>query len=225
MQLRRTSGRACVRVGLAALVLALAASPAALGVAEKPKPDALWKAFPLEPADKRPASPLLPPAQERVEGRVEATTITDARSEASGPDLVVLALVTLLLLLACVVALSGRRLYIRRHHRGTVPLWQGVTWPHAADNVRPLHPSRIGTGSALVGAERRAAEPHPDVLAPRYRWADRTSARRSRPSLRAEIGNLIDRMQRKVWMEDSAAALLGAAIAGVAALVFFYLVG
>jgi hypothetical protein len=130
---------------------------------------------------------------------------------------------TLLALLATIVVLSGRRLYVHRHHRASsLPLWQGVAWPHSSDGLRELHESGVRTSSALVGSERRAAEPYPDVLAPRYRWADQVPVRRSRLSA---ISTMIARMERVVRTEESAAAVIGAAVAGVAALVFFYLVG
>lgn len=222
MLLRRTSGRACVRIGLATVALALAASPTALAVAEKPKPDALWQAFPLDPASKRPASPLLPPTQ----GRPEATTVTDPPlqpSEASRENLVVLAFATFLVLLATVVVLSGRRLHVRRHQRSSsLPLWQGVAWPQYPDKLRELE-SR--TRSALVGSERRAAEPHPDVAAPRYRWADKTTARRSRSSAGAEISMMIHRLRRVVWTEDTAPAIIGAVVAVVVGVLLVYLIG
>jgi len=228
MQLRRTSGRRCVRIGLAAVALAIAASPPAFGATEKPKPSALWNAFPLDPssppdaASERPASPLLPPTQ----GRSEATTVIDAPSEASRPGVVMLGFATLLALLATIGVLSGRRLYAKRHHRASsLPLWQGVAWPHSSDGLRELHESGVRTSSALVGSERRAAEPHPDVLAPRYRWADQAPVRRSRLSASSAISTMIARMERAVWTEESAAAVIGAAVAGVAALVFFFLVG
>ena len=38
MKLRRMSGCRCVRIGLAAAVVAMVVSPTALAVAEKPKP-------------------------------------------------------------------------------------------------------------------------------------------------------------------------------------------
>jgi hypothetical protein len=226
MQLRRTSGRACVHIGLAAVVLALVVSPTALGVAEKPKPDALWQAFPLEPAGKRPASPLLPPAQERVEGRAEATTaVTVAPSEDSRPDLLVLALATLLLLVATVVALSGRRLYVRRRHRTSVPLWQGVTWPHAPDNVRQLREAGVRTSSGLVGREGQPTKRLPDVVAPRYRWADKSPARRARPSAGVDVGMMIHRLRRAIWTEDSAPAIVGGVVAFVLGVLLVYLIG
>lgn len=229
MLLRRTSGRACVRIGLVAVALALAASPTALAVAEKPKPDALWQAFPLDPASKRPAAPLLPPVQGRDEGRAEATTVTDAPlqpSEASRENLVVLAFATLLVLLATVVVLSGRRLYVRRHHRSSsLPLWQGLAWPHGSNNLRRLHESGVRTSSVLVGRERRAAEPHPDVVAPRYRWADKTPARRSQPSAGAKISMMIHRLRRVVWTEDTAPAIIGAVVAVVVGVLLVYLIG
>jgi hypothetical protein len=225
MPLRRTAGRRCVRIGLAAVALAIAAAPPALGATEKPKPSVLWNAFPLDPssplkaASERPASALLPPTQ----GRSEATTVIDAPSEASRPSVVVLGFATLLVLLATIVVLSGRRLFVHRHHRvASVPLWQGVAWPHSS---RDLHESGVQTSSALVGSERRAVEPHPDVPAPRYRWADQAPARRFRPSLDVKISTMIHRLRRAIWTDDIAPAIIGAAIAGVAALVFFYLVG
>jgi hypothetical protein len=222
MLLRRTSGRACVRIGLAVVALTMAASPSALGASEKPTPDALWEAFPLDPASERPASPFLPPTQ----GRSEATTVTDAPSEASGPSVVVLAFATLLVLLATVVALSGRHVYVRRHQRSSsLPLWQGVAWPTSDRTPEAVHESRVRTSSALVGRERRAVEPHPDVPAPRYRWADQAPARRSRPSVVVEIGTMIHRLRRAIWTEDTAPAIIGAAVAVVVGVLLVYLVG
>ena len=90
MQLRRTTECACVQIGLVAVALTLAASPAALA-SEEPRPDALWNAFPLEPASEAvpdpanqrpPASPLLPPAQ----GRSEATTVSDTPPQKSSSN-------------------------------------------------------------------------------------------------------------------------------------------
>jgi hypothetical protein len=229
MQLR-TSACACVRIGLAVVALAMAASPPAAGASEKPTPDPLWEAFPLDPASERPldpvrerpASPLLPPTQ----GRSEATTVTDAASEASGPSVVVLAFATLLVLLATVVALSVRRAYVRRHHRSSsVPLWQGVAWPRSSDSVRERRESQVRTSAALVGRERRVVEPHPDVPAPRYRWADQGPVRRSRPSAVVEISTMIRRLRRAVWTEDTAPAIVGAAVAVVVGVLLVYLVG
>jgi hypothetical protein len=228
MPLRRTAGRRCVRIGLAAVALAIAASPPAFGATEKPKPSALWNAFPLNPssppdaASERPASPLLPPTQ----GRSEATTVIDAPPEASRPGVVMLGFAILLALLATIVVLSGRRLYVHRHHRASsLPLWQGVAWPHSSDGLREVHESGVRTSPALVRGERRTAEPYPDVPAPRYRWADQAPVRRSRRSATSAISRMIARMERVVRTEESAAAVIGAAVAGVAALVFFYLVG
>jgi hypothetical protein len=230
MQLRRTSACACVRIGLVAVALGMAASTPALGASEKPKPDALWKAFPLDPASERPldparerpASPFLPPTQ----GRSEATTVTDASSDASGPNVVLLAFATLLVLLATVVVLSGRHIYVgRRHRRSSLPLWQGLAWPHGSDNVRELRQSQVRTSSALVGRERRAAEPHPDVPAPRYRWANRARGRRSRPSVGIDIGRMIRRLRRAVWTEDTAPAIVGGAVAVVVGVLLVYLIG
>jgi hypothetical protein len=215
-----------VRIGLAAVVLALAASPTALGVAEKPKPDALWQAFPLDPARKRPASPLLPPAQERAETRAEATTVTEQPSEATRENYVALALATLIVLLTMVVFVSGRRVYLRRRQRElSVPLWQRLALPNPHDNVRQLHQSRVETNSSLVARVRRAAGPPPDVLAPRYRWADRAPARRSRPSVGAELGMMLHRLRRVVWTEDTAPAIIGAAVAVIVGLLLVYLIG
>ena len=224
MQLRQTSGRACVRIGLAAVVLALAASPTALGVAEKPKPDALWQAFPLEPAGKpRPAvTPCCHPrrSESRDEPRPRRLS-PPAPSEASRSDFVVLALAALLILLAacrCSVGKASVRTQAPPRHRAAL----AGSHVAACRRQRSAAP-RLDDRDEFRprGRERRAAEPHPDVLAPRYRWADRTSARRARPSLRAEMDSLI----KRIWTDDSAAALIGAAIAGVAALAFIYLIG
>ena len=129
MQLRRMSGFRSVRIGLAAVMLAMAMAvpPAGYAVVEKPKPDALWEAFPLEPAPER-ASPPVPSASEPSTspfvppsaGRSQATTVTNANapSEASGPGIIVVALAaTLLLLVATVSVLSGRRLYTGKRHQ------------------------------------------------------------------------------------------------------------
>ena len=224
MQLRRTSGRACVHIWLAAVLLALAASPTALAVAEKPKPNALWQAFPLEPATKRPTSPLLPPAQERAEA---VTTVTQAPPDDSGgTNLVALAFATLVVLLATVIVLSGRRLYVRRHVRSSsVPLWQGVAWPHYPNNLRELRSGTVRTSSALVGAERRSAETLPDVPAPRYRWADKRSARRFRPTVGADIGTMLHRLRRAAWTPDTAPAIIGAGVAVIVGILLVYLIG
>ena len=228
MQLRRTSGRACVRIGLVAVVAALAVSPAALAVVEKPKPDALWQAFPLDPATKGPASPLLPPTQERAETRAEATTVTEQPSQATGDDYAVLAFAALIVLLTTVVLLSGWRVHVRRRHRElSVPLWQRLALPHPPDNARQLRESRVETSSALVARVRRAAEPQPDVLAPRYRWSDRSGApaRRSRPSVGMDLGMLLRRLRRVVWTDDTAPAIIGAAAAVVIGVLLVYLIG
>jgi hypothetical protein len=231
MELRRMSACACVRIGLVAVALGMAASPPALGASEKPRPDALWKAFPLDPASERPldlarerpASPFLPPTRERS----EATTVTEAPSDASGPNVVVFAFATLLVLFATVAVLSGRRAYIgRRQPRSSLPLWQGLAWPHASDNVRELRQSQVRTSSALVGSERPAAEPHPDVPAPRYRWADQAArARRSRVSVGVKIGRVLHRLRRAIWTEDSAPAIIGAAVAVVVGVLLVHLTG
>jgi hypothetical protein len=221
MPLRRTSGCACVRIGLAAVALATAATPSALA-AEKPRPDALWKAFPLDPASERPAAPLVPPTQ----GRPEATTVIDSPSEASGPSVVVLVLATLLALLATVVVLSGRRLYLgMRDQRSSPPLWQGLAWPHSSDTTRGSDESGVRASPALVGSERRAAEPHPDVPAPRYRWADESPARRSGPFVGAGIGSMIHRLRMKVWTEETAAAITGGSVAILVGVLLIYLIG
>ena len=81
------------------------------------------------------------------------------------------------------------------------------------------------TSSALVGAEHRAAEPHPDVLAPRYRWADDAPHRGSRPSLAAELVTMFRRMHRALWTEDTAPAILGAGVAVVVGFLLVYLIG
>jgi uncharacterized iron-regulated membrane protein len=225
MQLRRTSGRACVRIGLVAVVAALAASPAALAVAEKPKPSALWKAFPLDPATKRPASPLLPPAQEGAETRAEAT-VTEQPSHATGEDYVALAFVALILLLTTVVLVSGWRVHVRRRQRElSVPLWQRLALPNPPDNARQLHQARVETSSSLVARVRRATESPPDVLAPRYRWSDRAPARRSPRSVGAELGMLLHRLRRVVWTEDTAPAIIGAVAAVVIGVLLVYMIG
>lgn len=175
---------ACVRIGLAVVALAMV-SPPALAASEKPTPAVLWEAFPLDPREERPAAPLLPPEQ----GRSEATTVTEVPPEGSRSNSVVLALgaAAVLLLLAAIGVVSARRLLVHRHPRSpSVPLWQGITWPHSSASLRELQESRA-TGSVVLGGERRAANPHPDVTVSRYRWADQTPGRRSRPSVSARI--------------------------------------
>ena len=233
MKLRRMSGCRCVRIGLAAAVVAMVVSPTALAVAEKPKPDALWEAFPLDPTPERPASTPVPPVREPPASPFlppspgsEATAITDAPSEASGPGSIVVAFAVLLLLVATVSVLSGRRLYLsKRHRRTTVPLWQGAALPAASDYERQLQGPRVRTSSAPVGRELRAGEPHPDVLAPHYRWADRAPVRRSRPSIGSEISTLTHRFRKSVWTEDTAPAIIGSALAVVIGWLLVHLIG
>ena len=231
MKLRPMSGCACARIGLAAAVLALAVSPTALAFAEKPKPDALWEAFPLEPTPERAstpapprASPLLPPST----GRAEATTVAQP-SEASGPGIMVVAFAaTLLLLFATVGVFSGRRFYLgKRHRRTTVPLWQGAALPLTSDHERQRHGSGIRTSSAPVGHGRRAGGT--DFLAPLYQWVevDKPPADRScsHPSLGSEIRTLVHRVRRAVWTENIVAVIVGGAVAVVVATLVVYLLG
>ncbi len=223
MSLRRTTGTAGARLGLALAMLVMAAAPTAVAAAEKPKPDALWQAFPLAPANERgstrgrPASPLLPP----VEGRSEATVVSEAPVDPSGPSLLVyLAFASLLVLLPTVIGLSGRRLYVRSHHRSSHPLWQGVTWAHPSGPAE-LHESGMRSSSALVGREQQAAERHPDVLAPRYRWSDKSKGRRPRPSARARLR----RLRAAAWTEDAMPAIIGGVVAAVVGALLVYLIG
>jgi len=221
-------GCACVRIGLAAAVLALAVSPTALAFAEKPKPNGLWEAFPLEPAPERastpappPASPLLPPSI----GRAEATTVAEP-SEASGPGIMVVAFAaTLLLLFATVGVLSGRRFYLgTRHRRTTVPLWQGAALPLTSDRERQRHGSGIRTSSAAVGHERRAGEP--DFLAPLYRWVEvEPPVGRSPTPWASVLRKQAHRFRRALWNQDIGPAIIGAAAAVVAGVLVVYLIG
>ncbi|CAN5325047.1 hypothetical protein BH20ACT13_BH20ACT13_23350 [soil metagenome] len=223
-----------MRIGLAAAVVAMVVSPTALAVAEKPKPkpDALWEAFPLEPTPERPASTPVPPVREPPASPFlppspgsEATTIADAPSEASGPGSIVLAFAVLLLLVATVSVLSGRRLYVSKRRRRTTVLWQGAALPTSSDYDRQLQGSGVRTSSAPVGRELRAGEPHPDVLAPRYRWADKAPVGRSRPSIGSEISTLTHRFRKTVWTEDTAPAIIGSALAVVMGWLLVYLIG
>ncbi len=240
MQLRRMSGFRSVRIGLVAVMLAMAmvmaVPPAGYAVVEKPKPDALWEAFPLEPAPERAStpvpsapqpstSPYVPPSA----GRSEATTVTNANapSEASGPGIIVIALAaTLLLLVATVSVLSGRRLYTgKRHRRTTVPLWQGAALPLTSDFERQRHGAGVRTGSAPIVHEPRAGEP--DLLGPLYRWleVEKPPVGRPRPSLGSEIRRQVHRIRRVVWNQDIAPAIIGAAAAMVAGILVVYLIG
>lgn len=212
--------RVCVRIGLAVVALAMVVTSPAPAASEKPRPDALWEAFPLDPTDGRSTAPLLPPEQ----GRPEATAVTEVLQETSRPNAIVLTLgaAAVLALLAAIGVLSGRRLWGQRNQPSpSVPLWQGITWPLSSGGLQELQQSRAQTGSALVGPERHATEPHPDVPVTGYRWADQARARGSRRIASPRIR----RIRSDAWRDDSAPALIGAAVAGIAALVFFYLVG
>ena len=230
MKLRLMSGCAGVRIGLAAAVLALTISPTALAFAEKPKPDALWEAFPLEPTPERastpapaPAPPLLLPP---LTGRAEATTVAEP-PEPSGPGIMVVAFAaTLLLLFATVGVLSGRRFYLgKRHRRTTVPLWQGAALPLTSGHEPQRQGLAIRTSVASVGHEPRAGEP--DFLGPLYRWVEveKPPVGRSRPSIGSEIRTLAYRFRKAVWNEDTAPAMIGAAVAVVAGVLMVYLIG
>ena len=229
-------GFGCVGIGLAVAMLAMAVSPAALAVAEEPKPDALWEAFPLEPtperpastpvptASERPASPLLPPSQ----GRSEATTVTDAPSEASGPGIIVVAFAaTLLLLVATVGVLSGKRLYVSKRHRRTVPLWQGAALPPSSDKALQLTGSGARASSGPVRHERGAAEPPSYFLAPLYRWVevDKPPVDRPHPSIGSENSTLIHRFRKTVSTEEIAVAVIVSAAAVVMSALLVYLIG
>ena len=230
MKLRPMSGCACARIGLAAAVLALAASPTALAFAEKPKPDALWEAFPLEPTPERASTPAPAPAQPLLlppsTGRAEATTVAEP-SEASGPGIMVVAFAaTLLLLFATVGVLSGRRFYLgKRHRRTTVPLWQGAALPLTSGHEPHRQGSGIRTSSAPVGHEPRASEPN--FLAPLYRWVEveKPPAGPSASSLGSVLRKQAHRFRRVLWNQDIGPAIIGAAAAVVAGVLVVYLIG
>ena len=220
-------GCACVRIGLAAAVLALAVSPTALAFAEKPKPDALWEAFPLQPTPERASTPapapapplLLPPST----GRAEATAVAEP-SEASGPGIMVFAFAATLLLVG---VLSGRRFYLgKRHRRTTVPLWQGAALPLPSGHEPQRHESGIRTSSAPVGHEPGDAS-EPDFLAPLYRWVEveKPPASSSPSSLGSVIRKQTHRFRRDLRNRNIVSAIIGAAAAVVSGVLVVYLIG
>jgi len=199
MKLRRTSGCACVRIGLAAVVLGIGGSPTALAASEDPKPGALWREFPLEPAPGSAATPQPPVHDRPAAALLPPTTATSAPSQASGgrPSAFLLAssalfVTAVFVLLATVAALSGRRLYVWRHERGrSLPPWQDATWPQVSDRAD-------------------------------YRWAYRAEDR-MQPS--TDLGVMIRRVRRAVWNEDTAPVIFGCAAAVVLGVLLAHLIG
>lgn len=199
MELRGASGCACVRIGLAVVVLAIAGSPTALAAAQDPNPGTLWSEYPLEPARESAVTPQVPQVHERPAAALLPPTVIRAPSEASGggPSALMLAssamLVTVLfVLLATAAAMSGRRVYVWRHERGSsIPPWQDATWPRVSD--------------------------HPD-----YRWVYRAEDR-MQPS--SELGVKIRRLRGVVWNEDSAPVIVGGGVAAALGVLLVHLIG
>ena len=227
----------CLRAGLVALLLLAAGSPAALAGAEKPQPQPLWEAFPLNPTGKRLGSVSEPSAR----ALPEATTAVETSPQASRPSIAVLALLAgaALLALALVGFASVRRLSVRSHHASpTVTGWQEISWSNPSDSGRELQRSRPVQSSADLGVDRHAAAPHPDVPASTYRLRrlDRRPLRRYRvapggrrvqPS-RLFAGGFVDlirRMREAVWNDRTAPVVVGTAVGIFAAFLLVYWIG
>lgn len=232
--------RACAQVGLALVVALAVSSPAALAASEKPKPQPLWEAFPLNPTGQRLDSAKQPVLKPPVQGRPEATKVEETPAPTSRPGAIALALFAgvALLALGLVGFVSMRRLFVRSHHSGPpVSTWQGISWSNPADTTRQL-PEPGAERAVAVGAEHPAAGLHPDVPAAAYRLQrlERPRRRRSRvtghgrraPSYRMLVDGLAGvarRVKAVVWTEQIAPVIVGAALAGVTGFLIVHWVG
>lgn len=229
----RTLARSA-HVGLACLVLLVVSAPAALAASgdPKPAPQKLWKAFPLNPTGERlggpapakpvpatpvPAAPLLPPT---TTGPLQETQAAgDTADPASGTNMALFALAAGLLVLLAAGLVSVR-----------------LRAGHARVRTAPL-----GLGTAALDAGSGAgAQRHPDIsgrvrqrprlVRPRVTRLPRAIRRavRGGPSPRTlarNLGRRARRMQESVWTEDTAPAIVGAAIAVVVAYLIVRFVG
>lgn len=230
----------CSRVGLVLLLLLALGSPAAIAASEKPKPQPLWEAFPLNPTDKRLGSVYLPPAQGRPEV-VKVTKAGETPAQASRTNVTVLALFAgaALLALALVGFASMRRFSVRNHRPSPVAAWQGTSWSNPSESARELRgPPPAQLRAAAVSVDRLAAPLHPDVPASAYRLRklDRRRFRRSRVAPRGRrlqgsrvfadgFAGVARRMKQTVWNDRTAPVIVGTTVGIFAAFLLVYWIG
>lgn len=229
------------RVGLVLPLLLLAIGPpTALAAEERPKPQPLWQAFPLNPTGEHLGSASRQP---RAQGRPEATSATKAKeapTETSRPSGAVLALVAAaaLLGLAMVGLTSVRRLSLRNHRSSaTVGEWHGIPWSNPDGNAPGLRRSRPLQSTADLGAGPRGTALHPDVPASAYRLRRlERPRRRSRAAPRARrvwlsevfaegFAGFARRVRQVVWNDRTAPVIVGASMGIFAAFLLVYWIG
>ncbi len=223
----------CIRVGLVALLLLTTGSSVAVAALEKPEPQPLWKAFPLNPTGKRLGSIEQSPAQVRPEA-AEVLKVEESPTEESRASALVLALGgAALLALALVAFASMRLLSVRSHRPGATAAWSSPSG--SAGGLR--EPLVVQTSDVGLGVDRRTAL-HPDVAAPSYRLqrVGRKRFRRSRVAPRQRRVQLsrvfaegftgtARRIKHAAWNDQTAPPIVGVAIGICAAFLLVYWIG
>lgn len=222
----------CIRVGLVALFLLTTGSSVAVAALEKPAPQPLWKAFPLNPTGKRLGSIEQSPAQVRPKA-ARVLRVAESPTEESRPSVLVLALGGAALLTLALVAFASMRLLSVRNHRPGPTVWSSPSG--SAGGLR--EPLVVQTSDVGLGVDRRTAL-HPDVAAPSYRLqrVGRKRFRRSRVAPRQRRVQLsrvfaegftgtARRIKHAAWNDQTAPPIVGVAIGICAAFLLVYWIG
>ena len=228
--------RLCSRAGLVLLLLLALSSPAALAASDKPKPQPLWEAFPLNPTGKRLGRVEETPAQGRpqVTEVTEVTKAEETLTQESRPSNTMLLLLGGAALLALVVFASMRRLSVRSRDPGATAAWSSPS--ESAQVLR--EPLAAQASAAGLGIERRAAALHPDVVAPAYRLrrVGRKPFRRSRVAPRGRgvqlshvfaggFTGVARRIKHTAWNDQTAPLIVGTTVGIFAAFLLIYWIG
>ncbi len=208
-----------VRAVLACLVLFLAAPAPAGSEQTKAGPQALWQEFPVNPSGERLGAVQKPSALQN--SHLRAQGIAETYDSGAGTNTVFLAACAgALALLALVGLLAIRMQHARSGRRRSVPLWQGAAGL-ARSHVASLQSYR----DIDAPVRQRAKSMHwgPGRAPPAMLRASRASP--TTGDLGRDLRRMARRARRVLRSEDTAAVLVGVALAIMAAFVVVYFAG